>query len=131
MRSQLYSSRLILTLYWLALFSLKDCSVLPDRQIHRSIKIEASFPLSFAMSLQLAIPDSILRAIRLPEQRIEKELLCELAVSLYAQDLLSLGKARELAQLSKYEFGQLLAQRGIQRHYGAEELADDLAYARR
>ena len=83
------------------------------------------------MSLQLAIPDSILRAIRLPEQRIEKELLCELAVSLYAQDLLSLGKARELAQLSKYEFGQLLTQRGIQRHYGAEELADDLAYARR
>ena len=83
------------------------------------------------MSLQLAIPDSILRAIRLPEQRIEKELLCELAVSLYAQNLLSLGKARELAQLSKYEFGQLLAQRGIPRHYGAEELADDLAYARR
>ncbi|EKQ68094.1 putative small protein [Leptolyngbyaceae cyanobacterium JSC-12] len=83
------------------------------------------------MSLQLSIPDTILQAIRLPEQRIEQELLHELAVALYAQDLLSLGKARELAQMDKDEFGQLLARRGILRHYGTEELADDLAYARR
>lgn len=83
------------------------------------------------ISLQLSIPDSILQAIRLPEQRIEQELLHELAVALYAQDLLSFGKARELAQMDKYEFGQLLAQRGILRHYSSEELEDDLAYARR
>jgi len=82
------------------------------------------------MSLQLSIPDSILQAIRLPEQRIEQELLHELAVALYAQDLLSFGKARELAQMDKYEFGQLLTQRSILRHYGFEELEDDLAYAR-
>jgi predicted HTH domain antitoxin len=82
------------------------------------------------MSLQLPIPDSIIQAIRLPEQRIEQELLHELAVALYAQDLLSFGKARELAQMDKYEFGQLLAQRGVLRHYGSEELEDDLAYAR-
>lgn len=83
------------------------------------------------MSLQLSIPDTILQAIRLPEQRIEQELLHELAVALYTQDLLSLGKARELAQMDKYEFGQLLAQRGILRHYSTEELEDDIAYARR
>lgn len=82
------------------------------------------------MSLQLSIPDSVLQAIRLPEKRIEQELLYELAIALYTQELLSFGKARELAQMGKYEFGQLLAQRGIQRHYGAEELEDDLNYAR-
>jgi hypothetical protein len=37
------------------------------------------------MSLQL----SILQAIRLPDQRIEQELLHELAIALYAQDLLA------------------------------------------
>ncbi|PZV06681.1 MAG: hypothetical protein DCF32_09335 [Leptolyngbya sp.] len=83
------------------------------------------------MSLQLSIPESILQAIRLPEQRIHQELLHELAVALYAQDLLSFGKARELAQMDKYQFGQLLAQRHTVRHYGSEELEDDLAYARR
>lgn len=81
------------------------------------------------MSLQIPIPDSILQAIRLPEQRIAKELLQALAVDLYAQNLLSLGKARELAQMDKYTFGQLLAQRNILRHYGSEELEDDFAYA--
>jgi len=86
---------------------------------------------STAMSLQLSIPDAILQAIRLPEQRVEQELLHELAVALYVQDLLSLGKARELAQLDKYDFGQLLTQRNILRHYGSEELEDDLDYARR
>ena len=81
------------------------------------------------MSLQLSIPDSVLQAIRLLEHRIEQELSQELAVALYAQELLSFGKARELAQMEKYEFGRLLSQRGVDRHYSIEELEDDLNYA--
>jgi predicted HTH domain antitoxin len=83
------------------------------------------------MSLQISISDSVLQAIRLPEQRIEQELVQELAVALYTQDFLSFGKARELAQMDKYEFGRLLGQRGVVRHYSPEELDDDLNYARR
>ena len=82
------------------------------------------------MSLQLNIPDSVLQAIRLPEERIAQDLLIELALALYAQGSLSFGKARELAGMDKYAFGQLLGQRGISRHYGPEELHDDLAYER-
>lgn len=81
------------------------------------------------MSLSLSIPDSVVQAIRLPEKRLREEMLLELAVALYTQDALSLGKARELAGLSKYEFGRILGQRGIARHYSEEELEDDLAYA--
>ncbi len=82
------------------------------------------------MSVQLQIPDTIVQAIRLPEERIAQELLVELAIALYAQGLLSFGKARELAGMGKYEFGRLLGERGVPRHYGREELKDDLAYAR-
>lgn len=81
------------------------------------------------MSLQLSIPDEVLSAIRLPEPRIERALLQELAIALYTQEFLSFGKARELAQMGKYEFGQLLGQRGALRHYTPEELEDDLNYA--
>ena len=81
------------------------------------------------MGLQISISDSIVQAIRLPEQRIEQELLQELAIALYTQDFLSFGKARELAQMDNYEFGQLLTRRGVLRHYGFEELDDDLTYA--
>lgn len=82
------------------------------------------------MGLQITISDSILQAIRLPEQRVEQELRRELAIALYRQNLLSFGKARELAEMDKYEFGQLLAHRGADRHYSWEELNDDLTYAR-
>lgn len=81
------------------------------------------------MSLFLAIPDSVVQAIRLPEKRLREEMLLELAVALYAQEALSFGKARELAGLGKYEFGRILGQREIARHYSEEELEDDLTYA--
>ena len=61
---------------------------------------------------------------------MSKELLIELAIALYTQDLLSFGKAWELAGMGKYEFGLLLGARGVQRHYTAEELTEDLTYAR-
>ena len=82
------------------------------------------------MSVKLQIPDSVTQAIRLPEDRIVQELLQELAIALYTQGILSFGKARELVRMEKYEFGQLLGKRGIVRHYGREELADDFTYAR-
>ena len=85
--------------------------------------------LSNNRDIELKIPESVLQAIRLPENRIRKELMKELALALYSQKIISFGKARELTELGKYEFGMLLGQRGICRHYGTEELEDDLAYA--
>jgi predicted HTH domain antitoxin len=82
------------------------------------------------MSLELHIPDSVAQAIRMPEERMAQELMVELAVALYAKGALSFGKARELAGMGKYELGRLLGERYIPRHYGEEELEDDLAYAR-
>jgi len=83
------------------------------------------------MSIQLHIPDSVAQAMRLPPAERQMQLLTELAVALYARGILSLGKARELCGLSKYEFGLLLGKRGIPRHYTADDLHDDLTYARR
>ncbi|NJP10775.1 MAG: UPF0175 family protein [Leptolyngbyaceae cyanobacterium RU_5_1] len=49
--------------------------------------------------------DSILQALRLPEQRVEQELRQELAIALYTQDILSFGKAREFAEMDKSDQG--------------------------
>ncbi|SRR5712692_9179184 len=81
------------------------------------------------MGLQLHIPDSVLQSIRLPEERMAQELLKELVIALYAHGFLSFGKARELTGMEKYEFGRLLGEHGVLRHYGREELEDDLKYA--
>lgn len=81
------------------------------------------------MRVQLEIPEGIIQAIRLPERRVKRELLIELALALYSQEYLSFGKARQLAEMSKYEFGLLVGKRGIHRHYGSEELEEDIIYA--
>jgi predicted HTH domain antitoxin len=83
------------------------------------------------MTLQLQIPDSVARAIRLPEKHLQELLLLELAVALYAQEVLSLGKAAELAGVSRVELVRALRDHGAVRHYGREEMEDDLTYARR
>ncbi len=83
------------------------------------------------MAVQLEIPDSVAQAIRLPEDRLQNGLLEELAVALYQHGLLSFGKARELTGQDSRDFSNLLGDRGVTRHYGREELSDDLAYARR
>ncbi len=81
------------------------------------------------MNITLRIPDSITRSLRIPEAEAEQRLRQELAVALYAQGLLSFGKASELAGEDRFRFASILTQRGIARHYGHEELTEDLKYA--
>lgn len=78
----------------------------------------------------LEIDDKVYEALRLPEGERSKAMKQELAVALYARDILSFGKARELAELSNHEFHALLGDREIPRHYTDAELAEDLEYAR-
>lgn len=82
------------------------------------------------MSLHLEIPESVASSLKLPTPEPEPRLLRELAVALYAESILSFGKACELAGSSRYTFGELIASRGILRHYTDDDLMLDLEYAR-
>lgn len=82
------------------------------------------------MRLTLDIPDDVMAAMPVPEPERKRFLLLEIACTFYARDLLSLGRAAELAGLSKTDFGLELGRRGIARHYTPTELEADLAYAR-
>ena len=70
----------------------------------------------------LEIPGDVLDSARLTVE----EAKLELAVSLYAQRRLGLGKARELARLSLWEFRQVLAARRIPPQYDVEDLEQDV-----
>ena len=83
------------------------------------------------MIIQLEIPDSVTTALRVPPLEQKQQLLVELAVALYARGILSFGKARELCEMPKYEFGVLLGKRDIPRHYSEPDLKADLNYANR
>ena len=74
----------------------------------------------------LEVPQDILDSARLTIS----ELQVELAVYLYSQGRLSVGKARELAGMSLWEFRQLLASRRISPHYDEMDLDQDLTTLR-
>lgn len=74
----------------------------------------------------LQIPQDILDSARLTP----KDLKVEIAVHLYEEGRLSIGKARELAGMSLWEFRQMLAARGIAPHYDVEDLEEDIATLR-
>jgi predicted HTH domain antitoxin len=61
----------------------------------------------------------------------QEELRTELAVHLYQRQKLSLGKARELAGLSVWQFLQLLGSRSIPVNYDDEQFEEDVATLKR
>ncbi len=77
--------------------------------------------------LILGISDNLAETLQLPPSERLSRLKIELAIRLYQKQILSFGNARELAQLEKWEFHELLAQENIERHYDSEELDTDLA----
>lgn len=52
-----------------------------------------------------------------------------LALVLYQRGVLSLGKARRLAGVTRWHFEQILADHHIPRHYTEADLQEDLHYA--
>jgi predicted HTH domain antitoxin len=76
--------------------------------------------------LTLEIPSDLAEALRLPPDERLARIQRELAVRLYQKGLLSFGKARELADMTKWDFHLLLGQEGIERSYDEEELDADL-----
>jgi len=70
----------------------------------------------------LVVPDEIVQATRMSEE----ELRCELAVMLFQKEKLSLGKASQLASLTRLEFQHLLASRQVPVHYDVTDFEQDL-----
>ncbi len=74
-------------------------------------------------NMTLTIPDDLLSTTRMSE----KEILQELAVTLFTREKLTLAQASRLAQLNRYQFQHLLASRNISIHYDVAEFEEDIA----
>lgn len=75
----------------------------------------------------ITVPDEFLLATRMTT----KEIQLELAISLFQQEKLSFGKARELAGLDFWTFQQIIGSRGIAPHYDVAEFHEDMATTER
>ncbi|MFA4829349.1 MAG: UPF0175 family protein [Thermodesulfovibrionales bacterium] len=80
--------------------------------------------------ITLEIPEDVILSLKIPKDKVQKELLKELSIILYGEHILSFGKARELAKMSKWEFQEELGKRKIPRHYTEKNLKEDIKFAR-
>ena len=80
------------------------------------------------MSVTFDIPEDVLGAIPGNASEVEARLRLELACALYRAELASFASAAGVAGMHSFPFGHELTRRGITRHYGETEMADDEAY---
>lgn len=68
------------------------------------------------------VPDEVLRGLALTEQQAR----LDLAVGLFTERRVTLGRAAEIAGLTQLDFQRELASRGIAIHYDVEDLDADV-----
>ena len=74
-------------------------------------------------TVPIEIPREILNITHLTPEELKREL----AVYLFQQGKLSFGKAREMADMSTWDFQFMLGSRSIPVHYDVEDYAEDRA----
>jgi predicted HTH domain antitoxin len=72
--------------------------------------------------MSVVIPDDILQAAKMTEAELKREI----AIMLYQQKKISIGKARRLANMNLIEFQREIARRGICINYDVEDFQADL-----
>lgn len=74
------------------------------------------------ITISIEVPEEI----KAPEREIERLIRVELALRLYQKGYASLGQARKISGLSKWEFLELLSREKISLNYDESELKKDL-----
>jgi len=78
------------------------------------------------VKVEMEIPRDVLFAARIDEKKASLELKRHLALYLFEKEVLSFGKSSELAEMSQWDFMDLLGNKGIPLHYGTKEFEEDI-----
>jgi predicted HTH domain antitoxin len=76
-------------------------------------------------TMRVELPTELILAAGLDASNLSAETARLLALGLFREDKVSLGRAAELCQMSVEQFVELAAQHNVPLHYGAEQLEED------
>lgn len=74
----------------------------------------------------VTLPSDLARILRVDADEIPRVVKVYLAVELYREGLVSLGKAAEIAGLTKWEMMEVLTSKGIPLNYTRRDLEEDI-----
>jgi len=81
-------------------------------------------------TVRVEFPAEVLKVVKVEKKYASKELRKLVALELYRENLVSLGKAAEIAGMSVNEFMEFSAKRSVPLHYTLEDLKEDLKWAK-
>jgi len=76
-------------------------------------------------TVEIKISDELLKAAKVPQERRSEEVAKLLALELYRERVISLGRAAELAAISTAEFMQFAGEREIELDFDLDDLERD------
>jgi predicted HTH domain antitoxin len=76
-------------------------------------------------TVRVEIPAELVRAAGWSAENLSAEAAAVLALELYRQDKVSLGRAAELCEMSIEQFMEFAAQHNVPLHYGTGDLEED------
>lgn len=76
-------------------------------------------------TVTVGIPEELVHAAGWSTEKLTSETARLLALELFREDKVSLGRAAELCQMPVEEFMELAAQHGVPLHYDAGDLDED------
>jgi len=82
-------------------------------------------------TVKVELPVELLKVAKVKKGRAGEELRKIVALELYRENLVSLGKAAEIAGMSVSEFMEFSAKRSVPLHYTLEDLKTDRETAKR
>jgi len=77
-------------------------------------------------TVSVNLPRELIHILKIREKDFSKAVLESIAVELYREGLISLGKAAEIAKISKWEMFEILAAKKIPLQYYPEDLKQDI-----
>lgn len=72
-------------------------------------------------TVEIKISDELLKAARVPEERRSEEVAKLLALELYRERVVSLGRAAELGDVSIAEFMEFAGEREVELDFGIDD----------
>ncbi len=76
--------------------------------------------------ISIDVPKDLIHILKVRERELPKVLREIIAVNLYKEGLISLGKASEIAGVSRWEMFDILATKKIPLQYYPEDLKEDI-----
>jgi len=77
-------------------------------------------------TLSVDLPRDLINIFKIREKELPHKIRETLAVELYREGLISIGKAAEIAKVSIWEMQEILANRKIPLNYYSEDLETDI-----